>query len=337
MNFFDQVNIPEDPWKQIGVATDKKSIKSRRVDPNFPHNVFWTRDHKGSIGFRLSSGTKLNFSKNLPRINGIDITNKKTEQGHVWLDLILVNKKSSDLFRTICVDLLHLLFPIEKGRDDEAASAIIERLMEWQKFLRSKSGDVLLSQEEQLGLFGELLILKDIFLSKLSPINAFSAWIGPKGSPQDFKYLDLLLEIKTNSASSNHPIKIASLEQLNSRGAELYLVHQLIIVDDLEGTTLQELVNSMRDEYASANVNAGVLFKVALLSVGFENDERYNQARWKLQLRKSYLVQAGFPLLTDENVNPSILDVTYTIKIESCSNFIVENRKIEEKIIGEEN
>jgi hypothetical protein len=41
--------------------------------------------------------------------------------------------------------------------------------------------------------------------------------------------------------------------------------------------------------------------------------------------------------LTDENVNPSILDVTYTIKIESCSNFIVENRKIEEKIIGEEN
>jgi len=337
MIFFDQINIPEDPWKQIGIALDKESIKSKRVNPNFPHDVFWTRDHKGSIGFRLSSETKLNFSKNLPSISGIDITTKKTEQGQVWLDLILVKKKSSEIFRTICVDLLHLLFSIGRGRDDEAAKAIIERLMEWQKLLKSKSGDAFLSTEQQIGLFGELLVLKDFFLKKLSPINAFSAWIGPKDSPQDFRHSNLLLEIKTNSASTNRPIKISSLEQLNSRGAELYLIHQLIAVDEREGSTLQELVNSIRDEYASANLNAGVLFKVALLSVGFEDDERYNHARWKLHSRKSYIVEEGFPMLTEENVHPSILDSTYTIRIESCNDFIVENSKIAEEILGEEN
>ena len=46
----------------------------------------------------------------------------------------------------------------------------------------------------------------------------------------------------------------------------MYLIHQLIAVDEREGSTLQELVNSIRDEYASANLNAGVLFKVALLN-----------------------------------------------------------------------
>ena len=118
MIFFDQINIPEDPWEKIGVAEGKQSIKSRRVDPNFHHNVFWTRNHKGEIGFRLSYKTKLDFSKNLPQISGIDITTNKSEQGHFWLDLFLVKKKNDDLFRTISIDLLQLLFTIEKERDD---------------------------------------------------------------------------------------------------------------------------------------------------------------------------------------------------------------------------
>ena len=156
----------------------------------------------------------------------------------------------------------------------------------------------------------------NFFLKNLSPTNAFSAWIGPKDSPQDFKHLGLLLEIKTNLVSSNRPIKISSLEQLNSRGSKLYLLHQLVSADHPEGKTLMELVNSIKDEY-TADVNAGVLFKVALLSVGFEDDERYNHARWKLHSRKSYLVEEGFPMLTEENVHPSISSVTYNIKIES--------------------
>jgi hypothetical protein len=337
MILFDQIKIPEDPWKKIGIAANNESIKSRRVDPDFHHNVFWTRNHNGEIGFRLSSKTKLDFSKNLPRISGIEITINKSDQGHFWLDLSLVKKKSDDLFRTISIDLLQLLFSIEKGRDDEAAKAIIDRLMKWQKLLKSKGGDDYLGPEQQLGLFGELLILRDFFLNKLSPINAFTAWIGPKDSPQDFKHLDLLLEIKTNSASSNRPIKISSLEQLNSRGLKLYLIHQLISEDRTEGITLQELVNSIRDEYASANLNAGVLFKVALLSVGFEDDEMYNHARWKLHSRKSYQVVEGFPMLTDENVHPSISKATYIIEIESCNEYIVEKREIEEEIKGEKN
>ena len=158
MIFFDQINIPEDPWEKIGVAEGKQSIKSRRVDPNFHHNVFWTRNHKGEIGFRLSYKTKLDFSKNLPQISGIDITKNKSEQGHFWLDLCLVKKKNDDLFRTICIDLLQLLFTIEKERDDKPAKAILDRLMTWQKLLKSKGGEDYLGPEQQLGLFGELLI-----------------------------------------------------------------------------------------------------------------------------------------------------------------------------------
>ena len=336
MMFFDQINITAEPWKPIGIAKDRDSIKSRRVDQNYPHNVFWTRDHKDSIGFRFSSDTNLKNLDNLPRISGIDITKKKSGQGPIWLDLTLVEKRNSDLFRTICVDLLQFLFPIDKGRDDEAAKAILERLRKWQKLLKAKGSEEFLGPEEQLGLFGELLILRDYFLKKMSPIHAFATWIGPNDSPQDFRHSNLLLEIKTNSASTNRPIKISSLEQLNSRGAELYLIHQLIAVDETEGSTLQELVDSIREEYASTNVNAGELFKIALLSVAFQDNERYNQTPWKLYSRKSYLVEEGFPMLTDENVHSSISSVTYNIKIESCSEFIVENREIEEKIIGEE-
>jgi hypothetical protein len=41
-------------------------------------------------------------------------------------------------------------------------------------------------------------------------------------------------------------------------------------------------------------------------------------------------------MLTEENVHPLILDSTYTIKIESCADFLVENKKIIEDILGEE-
>ena len=113
------------------------------------------------------------------------------------------------------------------------------------------------------------------------------------------------------------------------------LIHQLIAVDETEGSTLQELVVSIREEYASTNVNAGELFKIALLGVGFQDNERYNQTLWKLYSRKSYLVEEGFPMLTEENVHSSISSAIYTIKIESCTNFIIETREVEEKIIGE--
>ena len=74
---------------------------------------------------------------------------------------------------------------------------------------------------------------------------------------------------------------------------------------------------------------------MALLQIGFEDNERYNQTRLKLHSRKSYLVEEGFPMLTEENVHPSILDSTYTIKIESCSDFIVENKIIGDEVLGD--
>ena len=72
------------------------------------------------------------------------------------------------------------------------------------------------------------------------------------------------------------------------------------------------------------------------MQIGYEDNERYNQLKLKLNGRKTYFVEEGFPMLTEENVHPSILDCTYTIKIESCSNFIVENKIINEELLREE-
>ena len=330
MNAFNRIEIPENPWDGIEKSNSENKLNTRRVDYRYPHDFYWTKNSSGSYGLRLSSDSKLEALEKPPKISGIEV-NKFNEGGGSSLDLTLIDKNSSDLFRTICIDLLYTSSKKRKDNYDALAHAILNRLKRWQELMAKPKGS-LLSREGQLGLYGELLILRDFFLKKFSPRISIEAWIGPEGSAQDFQYSNVLLEIKTQL--SIRPVKISSLEQLNPGEKELFLIHQLLEENEKEGLTLQELVNIIRKEYTSKDVVSSDLFKRSLMEVGFRDNDYYNKHLWKLESRKGYSVSSEFPSLTSQNVHHLISSAEYTVKIESCKEFKTEISDIESKING---
>ena len=330
MNAFNKIEVPENPWDGIERSNSENKLNTRRVDYRYPHDFYWTKNSRGSYGLRLSSDSKLEALEKPPKLSGIEIT-KHNEGRGASLDLTLFDKNSSDLFRTICIDLLYT--SSQKGKDnyEALAHAILNRLKRWQELMAKPKGS-LLSREGQLGLYGELLILRDFFLKKFSPRICFESWIGPEGSAQDFQYSNILLEIKTQL--SIRPIKISSLEQLNPGEKQLFLIHQLLEETEKEGLSLQELVTMIKKEYASKDVVSNDLFKRSLMDAGFRDNDYYNKHLWKLESREGYSVNGGFPSLTSDNVHQLISSAEYTIKIESCKQFKTETSDIESKING---
>ena len=62
---------------------------------------------------------------------------------------------------------------------------IIEQYEKWQKLLQ-KASDSILATNEQKGLIGELIFLKEM-IDKEGIEKTLTAWTGPEGSDQDFK------------------------------------------------------------------------------------------------------------------------------------------------------
>jgi hypothetical protein len=79
---------------------------------------------------------------------------------------------------------------------------------------------LLLSIEKQIGLLGELLVLKRMILSD-GP-RAIQSWVGPQGEPHDFKVGSLEFEVKTTSGTRRIH-RISNLAQLMpSLGCSLF-------------------------------------------------------------------------------------------------------------------
>lgn len=73
----------------------------------------------------------------------------------------------------------------------------------------------LLSENEVLGLIGELLFLKDFAFKVYGVSTGLNGWSGPEPTHKDFSFENNWYEIKTINSYKNS-VSISSLEQLDS-------------------------------------------------------------------------------------------------------------------------
>ena len=134
--------------------------------------------------------------------------------GRSELTVTLTSPDYLELFRALCADLISSARFMNRADEVHALSALVARILRWQGLLKGKRGGVL-DAGEQLGLFGELVILRDIFLAHTDAFSALSAWRGPSGAEQDFQFAGWLFEVKSQLASSDRLIRISSAHQLD--------------------------------------------------------------------------------------------------------------------------
>ena len=124
-----------------------------------------------------------------------------------------------------------------------------------------------LSEKQEIGLFGELLVLRHL-VRRVGGELAVEAWTGPSGEEHDFALDGYDIEVKTTVAEGRTH-SISSVTQLQATsGRNLWLLSVPLTAGGSAGRSLPELVEAIHGELLSPTaVNA---FRSALDAAGWE-------------------------------------------------------------------
>jgi hypothetical protein len=177
-----------------------------------------------------------------------------------------------------------------------------------------------LSEEAEIGLFGELLLLSHL-LQTIDPAAAIAAWRGPSAEEHDFGLHALDLEVKTTTSESRlHWVN--SLTQLKpTPGRPLFLGSLQLTAAGAGGHALIDIVARTEARTPEALREA---LRIKLSDVGWREDGASADARrFRFRTRPQfYLVASDFPSLTPEKIaaadlSPSIVQVRYMIDLSN--------------------
>jgi len=235
--------------------------------------------------------------------------------GRTRLHILVTEPRYRDVFRSLCGDVCTILAPETDHAD--AIHALHARLVRWQSFLR-KHGPEGLSEEARCGLFGELLILRELLLPTLGGAASLRAWRGCKKAHQDFQLPERAVEVKTTRATIPDRISISNVQQLDGEGI-MHMVLALVHVHENESTgeTLPGLIDSLRSELAD---DARDLLEQGLEEVGYSaiHHSLYDRTRYKHIRSRYFEVKSGFPRIEREGLTNGVKAVRYEISLDAC-------------------
>jgi hypothetical protein len=235
------------------------------------------------------------------------------------------------MFSVLADDIINVLS--DATDPQEAVEKLHARLESWQLFLR-RSGPRGLGRKDRIGLFGELTVLRDLFLKHLDAGQAVQSWRGWDRASRDFRYKDLGIEVKTTTAEDLTSIHISSAEQLDDEGFGRLILNVLWAEqNDTGAETLNSLVESVRDMIDGA---ARTEFDISLIRAGYHDAQADLYAGEHYDLRHIYYfdVLEGFPRLVPHQIPEGIEKISYVISASSCHPFAVSPDDIDTEILN---
>lgn len=178
-----------------------------------------------------------------------------------------------------------------------------------------------LSEEQEIGLIGELLLLVALVGSGVAPDDAVTAWFGPAGGEHDFRLPEVDVEVKT-TRSDRRAHWISSLTQLRpANGRPLSLLSlQLTAATPAIGFTLPMVVERAT---SLAGESARTLESLISERYGAADAQLYS-SYWSLRSEPAWFaVDGSFPAITDASVaamvpDPAaVLAVSYRIDLST--------------------
>ena len=305
----------DDPWKQI---KEPCYPEGRRLYLN--DERFWVsmNDNKQILFFIQDTGA--DKIKPLDNLAGLQVSIEKYGAGEYRLVCCLTSHEPEllDKFSTVAKDIA---FHCSTYKGVQLFLKTQERIKSWANFLKpSRAG---LTHSEFVGLFGELYVLSEHFMSAIPPDESVRAWIGPEGKKQDFTFNDSAIEVKTTLPGDQQTISISSLDQLDKVTSELYLMRVVASPSgDGTGFNLGGLYEKCLDAIGHDVVAEGLFLQKASLLYGKASESQIKD-HFVIVNVSIFDVDANFPKLTSSNVDLAIRDVKYEITVGALSDFKV--------------
>lgn len=299
----------EPGWQAIALpSAGPLQVRAGRRSPDNAEAVL--------IGF---PSARLAAADKLPEGQGFAVERADPDgSGKLWLALTRKSSGSAELFAAMACDVVGALDEAAAASVDEAKllRLVIGRVGAWQEFMRK--GTQALSYEAELGLIGELTVLRAIVDAGVPPEIAIELWVGPLDGIQDFELGTGAMEVKTTLSTTGFPARIGSLQQLDDATKQPLFVAGLRLRQTSGGQNLPDVVKVIQ-LMINENAEAQRLFAERLLAAGYidAHIDHYTR-RFELAGTRVIEVSDGFPRLTSGNAPVGVIRAMYDIDLDKA-------------------
>ena len=224
----------------------------------------------------------------------------------------------SGIFEIIANDITDQLEKITVQK--KMFSCLSNTLSKWKKFFALNS-DIIMSEQMQEGLYGELLVLKKLICSFGE--DAISYWSGADKETHDFYINSSAVEVKTTASKSTEKIRISSEHQLNPKDVcgSLFLYVNMVRKSRTDGETLPMIIGSIQNCISEPNKS---IFFEKLFQYGYipSCEERYTLGFY-LRSHQVYIVGNNFPNIVPDKLNKGVSEVAYSLDLNTCTDHII--------------
>lgn len=210
------------------------------------------------------------------------------EKRERYIDLVCLKQHLNGLFDLIIYDVLAEI-QMSEGEPDRVCVFVLNR---WRELL-GRDSTPLPEKNEVIGVFGELLMLRDFI--RINPL-AIQYWTGPERGRYDFFAGGKALEVKTSLQRQGTILTIHGHDQLDPPAdGSLHLVILQLEETPADGENLCNLISSI----VRLGADQGEMYrKLARLGFFPEILTQLDEQRFKPIEKRVYLVNDEFPRIT---------------------------------------
>lgn len=264
------------------------------------------------VGFNIAP----TGASDLPQGRGFSVTRVgEASSGayEIWLGVVRKPTASLEMFTLMAADILAVVDTGSKADEVRAYYQFLSRIRSWQQFME-RPRDRRLSDEEELGLFGELTVVQRMLHAGRSPREVLDYWKGPANGLRDFMGETQDIEVKATVSPNGFPARISSLEQLDDvSGRTIFLAALRFSVQD-GGCTLPALVQNVRE---SIGDEGRVAFERNLLLAGYEDAYEAEYVRGFVAVdERVFMIDEDFPRLSRSAAPLAVRAAKYELDLD---------------------
>lgn len=293
------------------IESIKEPSQYLRVNDSHPLELYLGKNDKNFATLRFNGV----FSPiKVLGTNLIEVKQVKTSTYNSILFSFNSNENLS-LFYHFCVDMIN---ETQNYSGDDAYKEIVNRFNQWKKMFSISNKT--LSENEVLGLIGELLFLEKYAFKTYGITNSLNAWSGPEPTHKDFSYKNEWYEIKSINSFKNS-VSISSLEQLDSElDGHLIVYFFEKMSPNFSGISLNKLVSNISSTL-TYEIDRDLFFN-KLKQAGYSFNEIYDNYVYNFVKVEKYLVNKDFPRIKANALPKEINKVQYDILISLIEKYM---------------
>lgn len=317
-------NMLLETWEELSTEGERQDAHVRIRLPMITKCPTWAAKEVGSGNLALMlevDTSEITADLEFPSGLGFELSRNPIIPGRRGKTRILLNERG-DADRSVFIAVVeNLVEELKDSRDQkDAIIRVVQRLHRWQAFMRNRGFEGL-SITEQLGLYGELIFLRDVLLENVPSEEAILSWKGPDREAHDFQLTTGSVEVKSTRSTAPRNFHVSNITQLDSVQLKpLYLAFVEAEMSSAGDESLTDVVLTVRDQL---DLLSSARFDEGLVEAGYIDNhaDKYRENKFSLRNIRFFEVDDKFPKVKKSDIPDGVESVKYEVALSACGEF----------------